>query len=130
MPKTKTQWRFSLARIVLASALLYVPASVAHAQKQPPKAAGNSTNIPEEKLDAAAAALVRATSIKDSYDNRMAEAATESAKTALAKEADKEMSKAITDQGLTLKEYASIMDVAQNDATVREKLLRRIDPTE
>lgn len=129
MRKTRQPWLLTLVRVVATLAFLYVPASVAHAQKQPPSAAGNSSNIPEEKLDAAATALVRATSIKESYDHRMAEAATQSAKTALAKEADDEMAKAITDEGLTVKEYASIIEVAQNDAGVREKLLRRISPT-
>lgn len=130
MPKTGYPWQFSFVRVMLASALLYVPASVVHAQKQPPSAAGNSSNIPEEKLDAAAAALVRATSIKESYDHRMAEATTQSAKATLEKEASAEMAKAVTDQGLTMKEYTSIIEVAQIDATVRDKLLGRIRGTE
>jgi hypothetical protein len=119
-----------LVRVVLASTLLGVPASVTFAQPQPPSATRGSPNIPEQKLDAAAAALARATSVKESYDRRLAEASTQSAKSALAKEADDEIAKAITDQGLTVKEYATIIQVAQNDATVREKLLRRMGATD
>jgi hypothetical protein len=125
MRKTNYPWKIALVRAVMASAFLYVPASFAQAQSQKPSAPAASSSIPEEKLDAAAAALVHATSIKESYDNRIAGAATQSAKASLAKEADDEMAKAVIAQGLTVKEYASIMQVAQNDASVREKLLRR-----
>ena len=38
------------------------------------------------------------------------------------------MVKAVTDQGLSGGEYASILVVAQNDPTVREKLIKRIAP--
>lgn len=36
---------------------------------------------------------------------------------------------AVTDQGLSVEEYTSILVVAQNDAEVREKILQRIRPS-
>jgi hypothetical protein len=36
------------------------------------------------------------------------------------------MTKAVTDQGLSVDEYTSIIEVAQNDAEVRNKLLQRM----
>jgi hypothetical protein len=38
------------------------------------------------------------------------------------------VSKAVTDQGLSVDEYAEIMDVAQNDPQVRQKIMSRIAP--
>jgi hypothetical protein len=37
------------------------------------------------------------------------------------------MTTAITDQGLSLDEYATIVRVAQNDPVVRGKLLQRLE---
>jgi hypothetical protein len=37
--------------------------------------------------------------------------------------------KAITDQGLSVEEYDSILEVAQNDPEVREKIRQRIRPS-
>ena len=43
-----------------------------------------------------------------------------------AKEANDALTKAVTDQGLSVDEYNSIIRTAQNDPTVREKLTQRI----
>jgi hypothetical protein len=37
--------------------------------------------------------------------------------------------KAVTDQGLSVEEYTSIMVVAQNDPMVRQKILQRLKPS-
>ena len=44
-------------------------------------------------------------------------------------EAINALSNAVTDQGLSLKEYDSILEVAQNDPEVREKIRQRIRPS-
>jgi hypothetical protein len=36
------------------------------------------------------------------------------------------MEKAVTDQGLSVEEYTTILDVAQKDPVVRDKLLQRM----
>ena len=46
----------------------------------------------------------------------------------IANEASDALTKAVTDQGLSVNEYAEIVDAAQNDAGVREKILQRIRP--
>ncbi len=115
----------SFARVALSAALLSLPLSVSYAQSQPPA----SSDIPNEKLDAAAAALSRVTGMSNIYAQKLAEAKTSSAKAEIAKEADESMSKAITDEGLSLTEYDSIIEVAQNDSKIREKLLERAVPS-
>ena len=116
------------ARAVLtASWLLFVPGANAQNQSASPKAQNQSAspNIPDQKLDAAAAALDRVTSIKQNYQQKMATAAP-SDKDRIAGDANNAMKKAVTDQGLSVDEYTSILRVAQNDPGVREKLLQRL----
>ena len=47
----------------------------------------------------------------------------------IANEAINALAKAVTDQGLSLEEYDSILEVAQNDPEVREKIRQRIRPS-
>ena len=39
------------------------------------------------------------------------------------------MKKAVTDQGLSVDEYNTIVQTAQNDLTIRQKLVQRIRPS-
>jgi hypothetical protein len=56
-------------------------------------------------------------------------AAAPSDKERIANEAINALAKAVTDQGLSLEEYDSILEVAQNDPEVREKIRQRIRPS-
>jgi|SRR6516165_2010713 len=120
-----------------AGALLLLP--TAEAQMNPPQARPQpqspqtpslqtpspSAPISDEKLNAAAAALGQVATIQQSYESKIA-AASPSDKQRLAKEANDALTKAVTDQGLSVDEYNSIMRTAQNDPMVREKLTQRI----
>jgi hypothetical protein len=125
-----------LAAAALAAAwLLSVPAANAHAQSpqaQSPDAqtpsqepSDQTPNVPDQKLDAAAAAIKQVVAVKDDYQQRL-DAAEPSDKKRIAEEANNALVKAVTDQGLSVDEYASIMVVAQNDPAVRDKLVQRI----
>ncbi len=115
----------SFAWVALSAALLCLPLSVCYGQSQPPVQSDSLSNISDEKLYAAAAALSRVTGISNIYAQRLAEAKNSSDKVEIAKEADESMAKAITNEGLSLTEYDSIIEVAQNDPKVREELLER-----
>ena len=87
-----------------------------------PGLSDQSPNISDQKLDAVATAIERVASLKQDYRQRIAAAAP----------SDKErivLAKAVTDQGLSLKEYDSILEVAQNDPEVRGKIRQRIRPS-
>ena len=121
-------------------ALLLVPA--AEAQMNPPQARPQaqspqtqslqsrspSASISDEKLNAAAAAIGQVVTIRQSYESKIA-AAPPSDKQRLAKEANNALQKAVTDQGLSVDEYNSIIRTAQNDPTVLKKLNQRIPPS-
>jgi len=129
------------AAILSVGCLLLSP--VAHAQNQPlnqPQARPqgqtqgqsqgqlSSPTISDQKLDAAAAAIEQVTSISQSYDQKIAEAPP-SDKQHITDEAANAMKKAVTDQGLSVDEYNTIVQTAQNDPTIRQKLVQRIRPS-
>ena len=117
------------ATVLTVAWLLSVP--LANAQTQPPSAGSSELtpkNIPDQKLDAAAAALEQVVSVKEDYRRRI-KAADPSDRNRIAEEAHNALLKAVTDQGLSVEEYTSILEVAQNDPDVREKILHRIHPS-
>ena len=131
------------AALLIAVGLLSVPA--ANAQVQSPSSGlsdqspdisdqkldavpgltDQSPNISDQKLDAVATAIERVASLKQDYQA----AAAPSDKERIANEAVNALAKAVTDQGLSLEEYDSILEVAQNDPEVREKIRQRIRPS-
>jgi hypothetical protein len=112
-----------------AAGLLLIPVAGAQAQSPstPPATSPSAapTTIPEGKLDAAAAAVKRVSAVRDSFEQQVAKAPPAD-KERLAGEANDAMKKAVTDQGLSVEEYTTILKVAQNDPSVREKLLQRL----
>jgi Domain of unknown function (DUF4168) len=94
-------------------------------QAQPPQAPSPSLTVSDEKLNAAAVAIGRVTNIRQSYEPKIA-AAPPADKQRVAEEANDAMKKAVTDQGLTVDEYNSIIRTAQNDPSVRQRLSQRI----
>ena len=94
-------------------------------QSQVPQTQPPSAPISDEKLNAAAAAIRQVTTIHQSYESKIA-AAAPSDKQRLTIEANDAMAKAVTDQGLSVDEYNSIISAAHNDPAVREKLTQRM----
>jgi Domain of unknown function (DUF4168) len=94
-----------------------------------PSAKDQSANVPDQKLDAAAAALQRVVTLKADYQQRI-DSAPAADRQRLAEEGSNALMKAVTDQGLSVEEYSSILTVAQNDPDVRQKILQRIRPAD
>ena len=118
-----------LAQIVTAVIFTTaVPAANAQVQSPAPAPAQPSQNIPDHKLDATAAALDQIADVKKNYTQQIEATAGEADKQRLVDEANKALVKAVTDQGLSVEEYTSIMVVAQADPMVRQKILQRMKP--
>jgi Domain of unknown function (DUF4168) len=115
-----------LLAVAAASAQTESPQTQSPSQSQSPSPGplDQSPNIPDQKLDAAATALARMTSLREGYQQQLA-AAPPSDRKQIADEANNALAKAVTDQGLSIEEYTSILQVAQNVPEVREKLLDR-----
>jgi Domain of unknown function (DUF4168) len=93
--------------------------------RESPQAQSPSPTISDEKLNAAAAAIGQVTSVRQSYERKIAEAPP-SDKQRITGEANAALERAVTDQGLSVDEYNTIIRTAQNDPTVRQKLTERI----
>ena len=125
------------AMILTAAGLLFMPA--ANAQDKSPAAPQSPaapsltapspttapTVIPDNKLDAAAAAAKNVSTVKDTFEHKLAQAPV-AEKERLVGEANTAIKKAVTDQGLSIEEFTTIMNVAQNDPIVRDKLIQRL----
>ena len=116
------------AILLIGADLLCAPAVNAQVQSHSPGATDQPSNIPDQKLDAAAAAIKRVAGLKQDYQQRIA-AAAPADKEDILNEAIHAVAKAVTDQGLSIEEYDSILEVAQNDPGVREKIRQRIRPS-
>jgi Domain of unknown function (DUF4168) len=116
----------SLAAVLVSGTWLFAPpAALAQTQSPSPGLSEPSANIPDDKLDATAAAVVRVATLKQEYEQRIA-AAPAADQERIAKEAVTAMAKAVTDQGLSLEEYTAILQVAQNQPEIRDKIRQRI----
>jgi hypothetical protein len=123
-----------LSILVFATSwLAFAPTVNAQNQSEPsrpsptmPGPSSPSASIPDNKLDAAAAAMKSVSMVKEDYGRRIAQAPDDSEKSRLANEGGQALTKAVTDQGLSVSEYTEILQVAQNNPALREKILQRI----
>lgn len=120
----------SVAAALLAGAALAVaPAANAQAPSPAPGASEKSANIPDQKIDAAAAAAKRVASLKQDYRQRLA-SAEPTEKERIVNEAGEAMARAVTEQGLSIEEYTLILTTAESDPELRQKIMKRIAPDE
>jgi hypothetical protein len=75
-----------------------------------------------------ASAMKRVASVKEDYEQQLV-AAPPSDQERIVKEADSALEKAVTDQGLSVEEFNSIIEVAQNDSGIRERIRQRLGAT-
>jgi len=94
-------------------------------QAQPPAQTNPTTSIPDQKLDAAAAAIQHIASLKRDYQQLLEDAPADD-QPRIANEANIALEKAVTDQGLSVEEYTTIVEIAQNDPQVRQQIIERI----
>jgi hypothetical protein len=86
--------------------------------------------LSDQKLGAVAIALERVASLQMDYRQRIAEAEAPAEKERLVVEANNELTKAVTEQGLSVEEYESILNVAQDNREIRNKILQRVHPSD
>jgi hypothetical protein len=121
-----------LTRTLAAAALTVVwavsiSAAPAQTEQSTPAPSQQAPNIPEQKLDAIAAALDQVISVRENYEQRLQKAPAAEAEK-IADEAKGALVKAVTDQGLSVEEYNSILVVAQNNPEVRKQIVQRMRP--
>jgi hypothetical protein len=132
--RDREMMRSSVRGLLFAAATLaafvpaVVPAVPALAAEEKPRSEAPDTvqrDIPDQKLDAAAAAMQQVASLRETYQQRF-DTAPPSDKERIANEASMALTKAVTDKGLSVDEYSAILTLAQNDPVVRGKIMERI----
>jgi hypothetical protein len=124
----KSATGFYAATLVAAGLVL---APIASAQTSSPAAPSvtapspSSSTIPDKKLDAVAAAAKKVVAVSDMYEQKIAKAP-EADRQRLASEAREATAKAVSEEGLSIDEYATIMQTAQNDSSLRDRLIQRL----
>ena len=122
--------RSCAAAIVTAGCYLSVPAVNVLAQSPPPGASTSAPDLSDQKLSAVAAAVERVVSLRKDYGQRLAKAEEPAEKERIVAEANNALTKAVTEQGLSVEEYALILDKARDDPELQGKLLQRIRPAD
>jgi len=121
----------SLAPAILtAGCYLSVPTAHVLAQSPSPGPSTSAPDLSDQKLSAVAAAIERVASLHENYRQRLADAEAPAEKERIVAEAHNEFTKAVTEQGLSVEEFGSILDLAQDHAEIRDRLLQRIRPSD
>ena len=118
------------AAILAAGCCLFTPLGNVLAQSPSPGSSASAPDLSDPKLSAVAEALKRVASLQKDYRQRIAEAEAPAEKERIVTEANNEFTKAVTDQGLSVEEYTSILEMAQDHPEIRDKLLQRIRPSD
>jgi hypothetical protein len=122
--------RSLVAAILAAGCYISTPTLNVLAQSPPPGPSTSAPDLSDQKLSAVAAALERVASLQRDYRQRIAEAEAPAEKERLVEEANNELTKTVTEQGLSVEEYESILGVAQDNPEIRNKILQRIHPSD
>jgi hypothetical protein len=108
--------------VLSAGWLLAAPPAMAQGQPAAP-------SISDQKLDQAAAAIKNITRIHKDYEQKLS-AAPPDQQDQIAEEGNAALQKAVTDQGLSVEEYNTIIQTAQNNPALRERLGERLGEME
>lgn len=91
----------------------------------PAAAPAAKTAVSDQQISQAAVAMQKVMTIRQSYSQQLNQAKPED-RGRIADESQVAMKKAVTDSGLSVDQYNAILQLAQNDPDVREKLMNRL----
>ena len=108
--------------IAATAAVLLSASSPAVAQPAPTSPQSQQSQMSDAMVNKVGTALRHVAMIRQEYSKRAQSASSEQQQT-LSNQAKQEMLKAISDQGLSLQQYDSAIQMAQNDETLKRRLL-------
>src|SRR2546427_12543475 len=103
------------AAILTAGCYLSIHPVNVVAQSPPPGPSTSTPDLSDQKLNAVAAAIERVASLQKDYRQRIAEAEAPAEKERIVAETHNEITKDVTEQGLSVKEYASTGEMAREE---------------
>lgn len=116
--------------LLMTAAYAQAPSSSPRPRPAPSSPSQSLTNAPplsDQKLDAAAAAIAHVTYLRQNYQRQLAQA-DPADRPKIADQANGALAQAVKDQGLSVDEYNSILERAQKDPGIRQKILDRLRP--
>ena len=93
------------------------------AVQQPPGAATQVSPVSDAMVHRVGKAIRNVTMVRQQYTQQAQASKSPQARQALDTEAQRDMAKAVTDQGLTLQQYDQVIQMAQADPSLRQRLL-------
>ena len=123
--------KFSPLAAAVAAVTVLSPLAAGAQTQPPPSTAAPATapaakaQVSDQQINQAAVAMQKVMTIRQTYNQKLTQAKPED-RGRIADEGQSAMQKAVTDQGLSVEQYNSILQLAQNDPGVREKLMSRL----
>jgi hypothetical protein len=108
-----------------AACLLGSPDASAQFRAIAPDLVNPAQAVSERKLDAVAAAMRSIAALRSAYRQQLEEA-DPAEQRRIVTEARGALAKAVTDQGISVAEFQSVLATAQGDADLRDKILERL----
>lgn len=85
--------------------------------------ATQSSSVSDVTVQHVGKAIRNVTQLRQQYTQRVQASTSQQARQELDTQAQRDMTKAVTDQGLTLQQYDQVIQLAQADPTLRQRLL-------
>jgi Domain of unknown function (DUF4168) len=120
----------SVVAAILTAGYLSTPTVNVLAQAPSQGPSISARDLSDQKLKSVATALQRVASLRNDYRQRIADAQAPAEKERIEAEANKELTKAVTEQGLSVEEYTSILNAARDNPEVRDKLFQHVRPSD
>ena len=115
------------AAAAFAVAAVTMPAGLALAADEKPKAAAPKANFSEKRLNDFAAAAKEVFAIRQKYAPQFEAAGNETDKKQIVQQARGEMEQAIKGKGLTIDQYNEVLVAAKDDQALADKLGKMMD---
>jgi uncharacterized protein (UPF0147 family) len=115
--------------MLTAGYYLSAPAASVLAQTPPRGLATSAPELSDQKVNADANALKRVTDLQKDYKQRVVDEEVPAEQERILAEAQNELRKAVTEQGISVEEYVSILEAARDDPEIRGKIFQRILPS-
>jgi hypothetical protein len=118
---------FRMAAVAASALMAAVPAvaqqTSGSAVQQTPDTATQGSPVSDVMVHRVGKAIRNVSMIRQQYTQRAQASKSPQAQQELNSEAQRDMAKAVSDQGLTLQQYDQVIHMAQADQTLRQRLL-------
>jgi len=122
----------TVSRIAAVAAIVFTiagipaiaqPSGAGTGMPQPPGSATQAAPVSDVMVHRVGKAIRNVTMIRQQYTQRAQASNSPQARQTLDSEAQRDMAKAVSDQGLTLQQYDQVIQMAQADPTLQQRLL-------